>query len=103
MTPGMLKPPWRFDVFVNAVYLGRCMGASSEDAHRSWGGISFKGEFIQINATTLEHRASAQDVSRLAIDNRIESVQYTCHYHPCFGICVGQLGAPGCTFVWPKS
>ena len=60
---------------------------------------SFKGEFIQINATTLEHRASAQDVSRLAIDNRIESVQYTCHYHPCFGICVGQLGAPGCTFV----
>jgi hypothetical protein len=35
MTPGMLKPPWRFDVFVNAVYLGRCMGASSEDAHRS--------------------------------------------------------------------
>ena len=61
--------------------------------------VSFKGEFIQINATTLEHRASAQDVSRLAIDNRIESVQYTCHYHPCFGICVGQLGAPGCTFV----
>jgi len=54
--------------------------------------LSFKGEFIQVNATTLEHRPSAQDVSRLVIDNRIESVQYTCHYHPCFGICVGQLG-----------
>ena len=59
---------------------------------------SFKGEFIQINATTLEHRASAQDVSRLVIDNRVASVQCTCHYHPCFGICVGQLGAPGFTF-----
>ena len=31
---GMLKLPWHFDVVFNAVYLGRCMSASSEDAHR---------------------------------------------------------------------
>ena len=64
-----------------------------------WGvRVSFKGEFIQINTTTLEHRASAQDVSRLVIDNRVDSVQCTCHYHPCCDICVGQLGSPGFTF-----